>query len=73
MSMSVTRIGRCDGCDNQAKLEDGVCDACINSIGKNLARLFKRARTDPEFAKKAFARLEPEYKEAFIEHFGNPE
>jgi hypothetical protein len=60
-------------CNKMNKLHDGACEHCLRNLGENLVRIFSRARTEPEFRKKIFARINPLDRDRFVQMFGNIE
>lgn len=68
--MSIISIGKCDGCNKMRKLDGGACEICLKYLGKNVLRVFKRARTEPEFRKLVFNRIDPAARDRFIQTFG---
>lgn len=74
--MNVTQIGRCKGCDRFNKLDDGVCELCLNSSkrGRGWAEMSHKCRTDPEFAMMVYDNIQyDEGKRLFIYMYGLPE
>jgi hypothetical protein len=53
----VPTIGRCIGCDRPARLERGVCLACLTRRGRRWAEMSSRCRRDPEFALAVYSRI----------------
>lgn len=56
----IIEIGRCKGCDQRARLDRGVCKGCLVSPrrGRRWAEISHRCRTDPEFARSVYLRIE---------------
>jgi hypothetical protein len=72
---SITRIGKCKGCDRPRKLDDGVCDGCLTAParGRVWAERAHRCRTDPEFAKQVYDSISTQTgKVIFMTMFGVP-
>jgi hypothetical protein len=57
---NVVQIGRCMGCDRRARLDDGVCEACLTRYGRRWAEMSHRCRTDPEFALAVYLHIKSE-------------
>lgn len=71
----VTCIGRCKGCDRMRRLDDGVCNECLqsDSRGRVWAERAHRCRTDPEYAKTVYESIQKESgKRIFAKMFGYP-
>lgn len=56
-SLDVPTIGRCIGCDQSARLDNGVCQACINCHGRPWAAATDSFRRNPKLALVIYARL----------------
>jgi len=78
----VTAIGRCKGCDQARRLDDGVCNECLShpKRGRKWAEMSHRIRTEPNFALKSFNEIgvrKPAHeitgKTLFIRDYGFPE
>jgi predicted amidophosphoribosyltransferase len=54
---SIPQIGRCIGCNQPSRLDDGVCDDCLTQHGRKWAELSNRCRTDPEFARAVYEKI----------------
>lgn len=71
----VSEIGRCKGCDRMERVEDGVCVECLSSPvrGRRWAEMSHRCRTDREFARQVFARIDTQRGRAlFTIMYGDP-
>lgn len=53
----VPGIGRCIGCWEPARLDDGACDDCLARRGRKWVVMSARCRTDPDFALEVFKRI----------------
>ncbi len=70
-SESVPTIGRCIGCDRPSRIFEGVCDDCLQHRGRRWAELAHRCRTDLDFARVVYARIESvRGRELFVHLFG---
>lgn len=70
--MKLTAIGVCKGCNLCKKLEDGVCEPCLNGpkMGRKWAEMMDMCRRDIEFAKSCFSRIKDEGgRRVFLEIF----
>ncbi len=56
---AVVCVGRCIGCDVMARLDEGVCEACLHDPkrGRRWAEMSHRVRTDLDFARYVYARI----------------
>ncbi len=71
MSDDLPQIGRCIGCDRPARLDDGVCEACLTRRGRRWAEMSSRCRTDPEFALAVYSRIQTDRgRELFLRMYG---
>lgn len=73
--MQVIHIGRCKGCNNVARLDEGACRACLGdgTRGRKWVEMAHRCRTEPEFALNVYRRIKSSDKRAaFVEMFGLP-
>ena len=71
----VVYIGRCIGCDQVSRLDDGVCRQCLShpKRGRRWAEMAHRCRVDREFAASIYSRIRTEYgRELFRRVFGEP-
>lgn len=67
---NVISIGKCCGCGSMGRLINNGCKAC-NDISPRWASHCFRIRTDREFARAAYSRLQSDYqREKFIGMFG---
>ena len=79
---SITRIGKCKGCEKSPTLvDDGVCNDCLThpKRGRKWAEMSERIRNDSHFALQAFnaiGQTKPENELAgkllFIKMYGAP-
>ena len=78
----IVHIGKCKGCNNNAKLNDGVCENCLNAHlkGRKWAEMSEKFRQSPEFALKVYNEIgtsrpdrEIAGKFLFIKMYGLPE
>ena len=68
---NVVQIGRCIGCDRRARLDDGVCEACLTRRGRRWAEMSHRCRTDPEFALAVYSQIKTDSGRAlFLSVYG---
>ena len=69
----VIEIGRCIGCDQRARLDAGVCCACLAhpNRGRRWAEIAQRVRRDPAFAAEVHSRITTEGgRRIFFDMFG---
>jgi hypothetical protein len=72
MKGSMAQIGRCVGCDRPARLDDGVCEACLSRRGRRWAEMSHRCRTEPEFALAVYAKIKTDRgREMFLTAYGH--
>ena len=70
--MNVLEVGRCGACQRMARLDGGLCSACVEHFGLHFAALVARVRVDRPFARACYNRLGASQKERFVELFGRP-
>lgn len=71
----VVWIGRCKGCDEMARLEDGVCEGCLRDPrrGRRWAAVAHRCRVDRAFARVVHGMIDSDGgREVFRRMFGDP-
>lgn len=69
----IIEIGRCIGCDQRARLDAGVCRACLDhpNRGRRWAEIAQRIRRDPAFAAEVHSRIATEGgRKIFFDMFG---
>ncbi len=72
MSPNIVSIGRCIGCDERDRLDDGVCRECLARRGRRWAELSHRCRTEPEFAARVLSQIVNERGRAlFLRMYGH--
>jgi len=70
------KIGKCIGCNTMNKIDDGVCNACLNNPyrGRGWAVTANKIRNHPESAMKVWKLLpDDNAKRVFIGLFGLPD
>ena len=64
-------IGRCIGCWEPARLNDGACSACITQRGSRWIIMSARCRIDPDFALEVFRRIKDDRgRRLFLRMYG---
>jgi len=72
---TVVHVGRCVGCDVMARLDEGVCNACLThpKRGRRWAEISQRVRTEPELARIVHSRIPSQLgRELFRRMYGGP-
>lgn len=69
------QIGKCKGCNQPSRLDDGVCYSCLShpKRGRKWAEMSNRCRTDPSFSLSVYCRIRTARgREIYEEFFGLP-
>jgi hypothetical protein len=68
-------IGRCKGCNEPGRLDDGVCQACLTAPnrGRRWAELAARCRREPAVARAMYHHIsDKRTRRVFVAMFGFP-
>jgi hypothetical protein len=71
----MSQIGRCKGCYEVNRLDDGVCSVCLNHTlrGRSWADMSHKCRTDPAYALAVYCHIKTETtRENFVKMYGLP-
>jgi hypothetical protein len=58
--------GTCRCCSSEAKLEQGICLACVRTHGPRAALLLARCQAEPDFASAFLARMPEALRARFV-------